>query len=413
LGRKKKKTSWFKLKMSSFDWGYPNTVWFGNGRIKDLPKACKILDIKNPLFVTDKDLVKTKMVEETLEINKRAKLPTIIFSDLKGNPLGSQVKKGVDVFKSGNHDGVIAFGGGSSLDVGKSIVLQAALNRPLWDCADGGSFWNENDYVESMARNRISNPDNIKPFIAIPTTAGTGSETSRAAAIINDDTKVKKIVFHPRMLPTLTILDPKLTVGMPAFLTAATGMDAFAHNLEAYCAPGYHPMADGIALEGMSLIKKWLVVAVNEGENLEARGHMITSSSMGATAFQKGLGAIHSLSHPVNSLFNVHHGLSNGIFMPYVLTFNRETIENKIAKLSEYLDLKEPSFNSFVDWILELREKIKIPHTIIESAKITDKDIVKMSPMALDDPCTPGNPKKPTLDNMIEMYRYSVEGKLF
>ena len=399
--------------MSSFDWGYPNTVWFGNGRIKDLPKACKILDIKNPLFVTDKDLVKTKMVEETLEINKRAKLPTIIFSDLKGNPLGSQVKKGVDVFKSGNHDGVIAFGGGSSLDVGKSIVLQAALNRPLWDCTDGGSFWNENDYVESMARNRISNPDNIKPFIAIPTTAGTGSETSRAAAIINDDTKVKKIVFHPRMLPTLTILDPKLTVGMPAFLTAATGMDAFAHNLEAYCAPGYHPMADGIALEGMSLIKKWLVVAVNEGENLEARGHMITSSSMGATAFQKGLGAIHSLSHPVNSLFNVHHGLSNGIFMPYVLTFNRETIENKIAKLSEYLDLKEPSFNSFVDWILELREKIKIPHTIIESAKITDKDIVKMSPMALDDPCTPGNPKKPTLDNMIEMYRYSVEGKLF
>ncbi len=399
--------------MSNFDWGYPNTVWFGNGRIKDLPKACKVLDIKNPLFVTDKDLVKTKMVEETLEINRRAKLQTIIFSDLKGNPLGSQVKKGVDAFKSGNHDGVIAFGGGSSLDVGKSIVLQAALNRPLWDCTDGGSFWNENDYVASMAKNRIGNPDNVKPFIAIPTTAGTGSETSRAAAIINDETKVKKIVFHPRMLPTLTILDPELTVGMPAFLTAATGMDALAHNLEAYCAPGYHPMADGIALEGMSLIKKWLAVAVNEGKNLEARGHMITSSSMGATAFQKGLGAIHSLSHPVNSLFNVHHGLSNGIFMPYVLTFNRSTIENKIAKLSEYLDLKEASFNSFVDWVLKLREQIKIPHTIIDSAKITDQDIVKMSPMALDDPCTPGNPKKPTLDDMVSMYEYSVQGKLF
>jgi alcohol dehydrogenase class IV len=215
------------------------------------------------------------------------------------------------------------------------------------------------------------------------------------------------------MLPTLTILDPELTVGMPAFLTAATGMDAFAHNLEAYCAPGYHPMADGIALEGMSLIKKWLTVAVNEGENLEARGHMITSSSMGATAFQKGLGAIHSLSHPVNSLFNVHHGLSNGIFMPYVLTFNRSTIENKIAKLSGYLDLKEASFNSFVDWVLELREQIKIPHTILESAKITDQDIVKMSPMALDDPCTPGNPKKTTLDDMISMYEHSVQGKLF
>ena len=399
--------------MSYFDWGYPNTVWFGNGRIKDLAKACKILGIKKPLLVTDKDLAKTKMVEETLEINKRANLATVVFSDLKGNPLGSNVKKGVDAFKSGNHDGVIAFGGGSSLDVGKSIVLQAALNRPLWDCADGGSFWIENDYVESMAKNRISNPDNVKPFIAVPTTAGTGSETSRAAAIINDETKVKKIIFHPRMLPTLTILDPELTVGMPSFLTAATGMDAFAHNLEAYCAPGYHPMADGIALEGMSLIKKWLAVAVNEGENLEARGHMITSSSMGATAFQKGLGAIHSLSHPVNSLFNVHHGLSNGIFMPYVLTFNRSTIEKKIAKLSEYLDLKEASFNSFVDWVLELREQIKIPHTISESAKITDQDIVKMSPMALDDPCTPGNPKKPTLDDMVAMYEHSVQGKMF
>ena len=399
--------------MSNFDWAYPNTVWFGNGRIKDLAKACKILNIKKPLFVTDQDLAKSKMVEETLEINKKANLPTIIFSDLKGNPLGSQVKKGVDVFKNGNHDGVIAFGGGSSLDVGKSIVLQAALNRPLWDCTDGGSFWNENDYVESMVKNRISNPDNIKPFIAVPTTAGTGSETSRAAAIINDETKVKKIIFHPRMLPTLTILDPELTVGMPAFLTAATGMDAFAHNLEAYCAPGYHPMADGIALEGMSLIKKWLEVAVNEGENLEARGHMLTSSSMGATAFQKGLGAIHSLSHPVNSLFNVHHGLSNGIFMPYVLTFNRSTIEKKIAKLSDYLGLKESSFNSFVDWVLYLREKIKIPHTISQSAKITDQDIERMSPMALDDPCTPGNPKKPTLDDMISLYQYSVQGKLF
>ena len=399
--------------MSNFDWGYPNTVWFGNGRIKDLPKACKILNIKKPLFVTDQDLAKSKMVEETLEINKRVNLPTIIFSDLKGNPLGSQVKKGVDVFKNGNHDGVIAFGGGSSLDVCKSIVLQAALNRPLWDCTDGGSFWNENDYVESMAKNRISNPDNIKPFIAIPTTAGTGSETSRAAAIINDETKVKKIVFHPRMLPTLTILDPELTLGMPAFLTAATGMDAFAHNLEAYCAPGYHPMADGIALEGMSLIKKWLAVAVNEGKNLEARGHMITSSSMGATAFQKGLGAIHSLSHPVNSLFNVHHGLSNGIFMPYVLTFNRSTIENKISKLSEYLDLKEASFNAFIDWVLKLREEIKIPHTILESAKITDQDVEKMSPMALDDPCTPGNPKKTTLDDMQSMYEHSIEGKLY
>ena len=399
--------------MSNFNWGYPNTVWFGNGRIKDLPKACKVLGIKNPLFVTDKDLAKAKMVEDTLEINKRAKLPTGIFSDLKGNPLGSQVKKGVEVFKNGNHDGVIAFGGGSSLDVGKSIILQAALNKPLWDFTDGGSFWNENNFSESMAKNKISNPDNLKPFIAIPTTAGTGSETSRAAAIINEETKVKKIVFHPRMLPTLTILDPELTTGLPAFLTAATGMDAFAHNLEAYCAPGYHPMADGNALEGMLLVKKWLVTAVKEGENLEARGNMLTASSMGATAFQKGLGAIHSLSHPVNAIFNIHHGLSNAVFMPYVLTFNRSVIETKISKLSEYLELKKKSFNSFVDWVLALREEIKIPHKLSDCAKITDQDIEKLSPMALNDPCTPENPKKTNLEDMKLMYRNSIEGKLF
>ena len=399
--------------MSNFNWSYPNIVWFGNDRIKYLPKACKILKINKPLFVTDKDLVKTKMVQETLEINKRANLLTSVFSDLKGNPLGSHVKKGAEIFKNGNYDGIIAFGGGSSLDVGKSIALQASLNRPLWDFTDGGSFWNERKFSESMAANRISNPDNIKPTIAIPTTAGTGSETSRAAAIINDETKVKKIVFHPRMLPALTILDPKLTVGMPSFLTAATGMDAFAHNLEAYCAPGFHPMADGIALEGMLLIKKWLAIAVKEGENLEARANMLTSSSMGATAFQKGLGAIHSLSHPVNSMFDVHHGLSNGIFMPYVLTFNRSTIENKIAKLSGYLELKEASFNSFIDWVLDLRNEIKIPHKISDSAKLTSDDIEKLSPMALNDPCTSGNPKKATLDDMKLMYRHSIEGTLF
>ena len=395
------------------NWGYPNTVWFGNQRIEDLPKACKILGIKRPLFVTDVDLIKTSMALNAVELNKKNSVPTEVFSNLKGNPLGSHVQKGVEKFKSGNHDGIIAFGGGSSLDVGKSIALQASLGRPLWDFTDGGSFWNENDYPESMAKNKISNPDNIKPIIAVPTTAGTGSETSRAAAIINDETKVKKIVFHPKMLPTLTILDPQLTTGMPSFLTAATGMDAFAHNLEAYCAPGYHPMADGIALEGMLLIKKWLEIAIKDGKNLEARGHMLTASSMGATAFQKGLGAIHSLSHPVNSLFNIHHGLSNGIFMPYVVTFNRSVIEKKISKLSEYLELENKTFNAFVDWTLELREKIKIPHKLSELVKLTNKDMELVVPMALNDPCTPGNPKKTNLDDMRIMYEYSLEGKLF
>ena len=395
------------------NWGYPNTVWFGENRVNDLPKACEILNIKKPLLVTDKDLIKTPMLLKAIDTNKNKGILTDFFSDLKGNPLGSQVKKGVEKFKINNHDGIIAFGGGSSLDVGKSIALQASMNRPLWDFTDGGSFWEENDYDKSMAVNKISNPDNIKPIITIPTTAGTGSETSRAAAIINDETEVKKIVFHPRMLPTLTILDPYLTSGMPPFLTAATGMDALAHNLEAYCAPGYHPMADGIALEGMSLIKKWLEIAVKEGENLEARGHMLTSSSMGATAFQKGLGAIHSLSHPVNSLFNVHHGLSNGIFMPYVLTFNRSSIEDKIIKACDYLEIKNKSFNAFIDWTLDLREKTKIPHKISDTKKISDADIAKMSPMALSDPCTPGNPKKLNQNDMKIMYEHSVSGKLF
>ena len=399
--------------MIKSNWAYPTTVWFGSGRIVDLPKACKVLGIKKPLFVTDSDLVKTEMVANAVQSNNKNSIPTKVYSEVKGNPVSGQVIKGVEVFKNGNHDGVIAFGGGSSLDVGKSIALLESNNRPLWDFSGEGSFWTENNYNESMAKNKMSNPDNIRPIIAIPTTAGTGSEISRAAAIINENTNIKKIVFHPKMLPTLTILDPKLTLGLPSFLTAATGMDAFAHNLEAYCAPGYHPMADGIALEGMWLIKKWLITAVNEGKNIEARGNMLTASSMGATAFQKGLGAIHSLSHPVNSVFNIHHGLSNAVFMPYVLTFNRSAIENKIAKLSEYLELKNPSFNSFIDWVLDLRDKIKIPHKLSECAKITDKDIEKLAPMALNDPCTPENPKKTSLDDMKLMYQHSLEGKLF
>ena len=399
--------------MIKSNWAYPTTVWFGSGRIVDLPQACKMLGIKKPLFVTDSDLVKTEMVANVVQSNNKNSIPTKVYSEVKGNPVSGQVIKGVEVFKNGNHDGVIAFGGGSSLDVGKSIALLESNNRPLWDFSGEGSFWTENNYNESMVKNKMSNPDNIRPIIAIPTTAGTGSEISRAAAIINENTNVKKIVFHPKMLPTLTILDPKLTLGLPSFLTAATGMDAFAHNLEAYCASGYHPMADGIALEGMWLIKKWLITAVNEGKNIEARGNMLTASSMGATAFQKGLGAIHSLSHPVNSVFNIHHGLSNAVFMPYVLTFNRSAIENKIAKLSEYLELKNPSFNSFIDWVLDLRDKIKIPHKLSECAKITDKDIEKLAPMALNDPCTPENPKKTSLDDMKLMYQHSLEGKLF
>jgi len=398
--------------MSNFDWAYPNTVWFGVGRINDLTKACKILNVKKPLLVTDKDLAKTQMIAKAVDINKKASIPTKIFSDLKGNPFGSHVQKGVEQFKNGQHDGVIAFGGGSSLDVGKSIALLASNNRPLWDFSGEGSFWKENNYIESLAQNKMSNPDNVKPIIAIPTTAGTGSEASRAAAIINEKTNVKKIVFHPRMLPTLTILDPELTIGLPKFLTAATGMDAFAHNLEAYCALGYHPMADGIALEGMKLVKNSLLNAVKNGKNINARLEMLTAASMGSTAFQKGLGAIHSLSHPVNAQFNLHHGLSNAIFMPYVLTYNKKEISDKIISICDYLNL-EKNFNSFLNWIIELRKNLNIPHKLSDVIEIKKINLDKLSQMAFEDPSTSGNPKKLLKEDMKIMYEHSLSGKLF
>ena len=387
--------------MSNSNWNYPTTVWFGEGRIKDLHIACKNLGITKPLFVTDKDLAKTDLVKNIISDSSLKNFSINIFSNIKGNPVGSNVDEGVKAFKKGNHDGVIAFGGGSGLDVGKAIAFMSAQTKPIWDFEDVGDNWTK------------ANNEGIAPIIAVPTTAGTGSETGRASLITNEENQTKKIIFHPKFLPSIVILDPCLTVNLPAKITAATGMDALAHNLEAYCAPGYHPMADGIALEGMWLIKKWLTVAVEQGENLEARGHMLTASSMGATAFQKGLGAIHSLSHPVNSLFNVHHGLSNGIFMPYVLTFNRSAIEKKIIKACEYLEIKNKSFNGFIDWTLSLREKTKIPHKISDTTDISDNDIEKLSPMALTDPCTPGNPKKLNLEDFISMYKNSISGKLF
>ena len=383
------------------NWNYPTSVWVGENRIKDLSQACKNLKISSPLFVTDKDLINLDITKNIiLEFNK--KFSTLaIFSNFSGNPIGENVEEGVLEFKKNKCDGIIAFGGGSGLDVGKAIAFMSGQSRPIWDFEDIGDYWKRAD------------EKNIAPIIAVPTTAGTGSETGRASAIINKKTGVKKIIFHPKFLPSIVILDPVLTVDLSPRLTAATGMDALAHNLEAFCSPDFHPMADGIAIEGMKLIKKSLLQAVSNGNDLNARTDLLAAASMGSTAFQKGLGAIHSLSHPVNAQFNVHHGLSNAIFMPYVLTFNRSVIENKIAKLSEYLELKEASFNSFVDWVLDLREKIKIPHKLSDCAKITDKDIEKLSPMALNDPCTRENPKKTSLDDMKLMYKHSLEGKLF
>jgi len=387
--------------MNNSNWNYPTTVWFGEGRAKDLYIACKNLNIKKPLFVTDKDLAKTNLVKKITGDSNLKKLSINIFSNIKGNPVGSNVEEGVKVFKKGNHDGVIAFGGGSGLDVGKAIAFMSAQTRSIWDFEDVGDNWTK------------ANSDKIAPIIAVPTTAGTGSETGRASLITNEKNQTKKIIFHPKILPSIVILDPCLTLDLPPKLTAATGMDALAHNLEAYCASGYHPMADGIALEGMSLIKKWLLIAVKDGKNLEARSNMLVAATMGSTAFQKGLGAIHSLSHPVNSVYNIHHGLSNAIFMPYVLTFNRKEIEEKIIKLSEYLELKEKSFDCFLEWILDLRKKLEIPHKLSDVANVKSEDVDKLSLMALEDPSTPGNPKKLTIKDMKKLYQYSIEGKMF
>ena len=387
--------------MNKANWNYPTTIWFGEERIKDIHLACSQLDIKKPLFVTDIGLAQSEMVKETIKHLNNKFYPTSIFSKIKGNPVGSNVSEGVDVYKKGNHDGVIAFGGGSALDVGKAVAFMSGQTRPIWDFEDVGNYWTR------------ANSDRIAPIIAVPTTAGTGSETGRASAIVNEKTRVKKIIFHPKFLPSIVILDPVLTVNLPSNLTAATGMDAMAHNLEAFCAPGFHPMADGIALEGMLLIKKWLVTAVKDGKNIEARSNMLVAASMGSTAFQKGLGAIHSLSHPINSIYNVHHGLSNAIFMPYVLTFNKKEIEDKIIKISSYLDFKNKTFKSFLNWIMKLREGFNIPHKLSDVADIKNKDLEKLSIMAFEDPSTSGNPKKLNLQDMKTMYQHSIEGKLF
>ena len=386
--------------MSNYNWNYPTTIWVGKDRIKDLYLACSNLKIQNPLFVTDKDLINLPMVKEVISKIKNRIDNIVVFSDFSGNPFGENVEEGVKEFKKNNCDGVIAFGGGSGLDVGKAIAFMSAQTRPIWDFEDIRDYW------------KRANNENIPPIIAIPTTAGTGSETGRASAIINKETGVKKIIFHPKFLPSIVILDPILTKDLSPRLTGATGMDALAHNLEAFCAPGFHPMADGIAIEGMKLIKKSLLNAVHNGNDLDARSDLLAAASMGSTAFQKGLGAIHSLSHPLNAKFNIHHGLSNAIFMPYVLTFNREAIEERIISICDYLNLSK-SFNSFLEWILDLRKELEIPHKLSDVIDINKLDIDELSEMALNDPSTASNPKTLTISDMKIIYKNSISGELF
>ncbi|MFL2543188.1 MAG: iron-containing alcohol dehydrogenase [Alphaproteobacteria bacterium] len=382
--------------MMSMNWNYPTSIWFGEKRINEIQKACESLNIKNPLIVTDPGILKTNIVEK---INESLNSKANIFSEVQSNPTGNNVDQGVLFFNANSNDGVIAVGGGSAMDVGKGIAFMAEQNRPLWDFEDIGDYWTR------------ANSEVIKPIIAVPTTAGTGSETGRAGVYTNEKTHEKKIIFHPKILPSVVILDPELTVPLPKFLTAFTGMDALAHCLEAYSSNYFHPLSQGIALEGMYMIKQYLIKAYEDGTNLEARGNMLAASSMGSIAFQKGLGAIHSLSHPVGAIYNTHHGLTNAVFMPYVLKKNRKAIEEKIIALSKYLNLKETSFDGFMKWILDLRERLSIPHTLKELINDNSK-FTEMSIMAKDDPSTGGNPIKLESSDFLDLYTNSYNGNL-
>ena len=385
--------------MTNYNWNYPTTVWVGKDRAKDLEKACVEIKTLKPLLVTDKDLINLEFIKDLVnDLEKKFKLST--FSNFSGNPTGENVDEGVEVFKKNSCDSVVAIGGGSALDVGKAIAFMSGQSRPIWDFEDIGDYWKRAD------------EKNISPIIAVPTTAGTGSETGRASAIINAKTGIKKIIFHPKFLPSIVILDPVLTKDLSPRLTGATGMDALAHNLEAFCAPGFHPMADGIAIEGMRLIKKSLLKAVKDGSDLDARSDLLAAASMGSTAFQKGLGAIHSLSHPLNAQFNLHHGLSNAIFMPYVLSFNKKNIEERIISICDYLNLSK-SFDAFLEWILELRKELNIPHKLSDLIEAKKMNLDDLSKMALDDPSTSSNPKKLTINDMKAMYEHSISGDLF
>ena len=378
------------------NWNYPTNIWFGEKRINEIQKACDNLNIHNPLIVTDPGILKTNIIEK---INNSLNSNANIFRDVQSNPTGNNVEKGVLYFNSNFHDGVIAVGGGSAMDVGKGIAFMAGQERPLWDFEDIGDYWLR------------ANSEVIKPIIAIPTTAGTGSETGRAGVYTNEATHEKKIIFHPKMLPSIVILDPELTVPLPKSLTAFTGMDALAHCLEAYSSNFFHPLSQGIALEGMSLIKKYLIKAYEDGSDLEARGNMLVTSSMGSIAFQKGLGAIHSLSHPVGAIYNTHHGLTNAVFMPYVLKKNRKVIEKKIISLSQYLDLQDKTFDGFMSWILDLRKKLSIPHTLKELID-DDSKFTEMSKMAKNDPSTGGNPIPFEVSDFLDLYQDSFKGIL-
>ena len=377
------------------NWNYPTTIWAGPGRIAELPAACVRAGITRPLIVTDEGLVNAPMIRSAL-----AALPTsALFGAVRGNPASSHVLAGLAAYRAGGHDGVVAFGGGSALDAGKVIAFMSGQKRPLWDFEDVGDWWTRADAA------------GIAPVVAVPTTAGTGSEVGRAGVILNEETHQKKIIFHPLMMPRIVILDAELTVGLPRHVTAATGIDAFVHCFEAYCAPGFHPFADGIALEGMRLVKDYLPRACANGHDIEARAQMLAAASMGATAFQKGLGGVHAIAHPVGSWFNTHHGLTNAVILPYVMTFNREAIDAKADTISRVLDLPAPGYEGFLAWVLALRRELDIPHAL-EAIGVTTDNADVIGREAAIDPSAGGNPIPVDAAALERIFRAAVGGEL-
>ena len=382
------------------NWSFPAPIRFGAGRISELPRACLELGIRRPLLVTDPGLAGLPMVSDAVASCTQADLACAVFSEVRPNPVEANVHEGVRALRDGDHDGIIAFGGGSALDTGKAIGFMAAQSRPIWDFEDREDWWTR------------AEEDGLAPVVAVPTTSGTGSETGRASVITDARAEhTKRIIFHPRMMPGRVILDPELTVGLPARLTAAVGMDALSHSLEAYSSPVFHPLAQGIALEAMRLVRDALPVAVKNPSDLAARSRMQVAAAMGSTAFQKGLGAMHALSHPCSSLLDTHHGLTNAVVMPYVLVFNRPAIETKMAALARYLDLPDPSFSGVLDWILALREEIGIPHTLRDIG-VDASFARRMAPMAAVDPSAATNPVPLGTDALECLYLRAIDGVL-
>ena len=373
------------------NWSYPTSIRFGAGRIAELADACKGAGITRPMLVTDKGLAALPITAQALDVLRAGSLECALFSEVDPNPTDANLEAGIAAFKAGGHDGVVAFGGGSALDLGKLIAFMAGQTRPVWDFEDIGDWWTRAD------------ADAIFPNIAVPTTAGTGSEVGRAGVLTNSADHVKKVIFHPKVLPSVVIADPELTVGMPKAITAGTGMDAFAHCLEAYCSPFYHPLSQGIAIEGMRLVKQNLSRAYADGADLEARAHMMSAAAMGAIAFQKGLGAIHSLSHPIGALYNTHHGTTNATVMPAVLRFNRPSIEDQITEAAGYLGISG-GFDGFYDWVLSLRAELSIPDRLSDLG-VDDAQFDRMAEMAVVDPTAGGNPVELTVSAARQLFQ--------